>query len=73
MVLLLTSEYLIKQALTKLGKNKTMIIIAHRLTTIENADLIIVLDKGKLIEQGSHDELLNKQGVYRSLYLQQED
>jgi ATP-binding cassette subfamily B protein len=49
-------------------KNRTSIIIAHRLSTIEDADLIIVLDQGTIVEMGNHQELLEKKGVYHSLY-----
>lgn len=62
------SECQIQKALESLMKNRTTIIIAHRLSTIKNADLIYVLDKGKVIEQGNHDELLSKNGLYKSLY-----
>lgn len=62
------SELLVQEALDQLMKNRTSIVIAHRLSTIRNADQIIVLDKGQIVEQGHHDVLLQKQnGVYRSL------
>ena len=47
---------------------RTSIVIAHRLSTIQNADKILVLDHGKIVEEGSHQELLNKGGVYHQLY-----
>ena len=63
------SEYLIQDALTKLIKGKTTIVIAHRLSTIRQMDRIIVLDKGKIIEDGTHDELVNKKsGLYKKLW-----
>jgi len=48
-------------------KNRTSIVIAHRLSTIQKADLIVVLHKGKIVEKGTHDELLSKKGTYRKL------
>ena len=62
------SEKLIQKATDKITKHQTSIIIAHRLTTVKKADRIIVMDKGEIVEQGSHLELLNKNGYYRTLY-----
>ncbi|REE80531.1 ATP-binding cassette, subfamily B, MsbA [Lutibacter oceani] len=62
------SEKLIQEATDKITKHQTSIIIAHRLTTIKNADRIIVMDKGEIVEQGSHLELLEKDGYYKTLY-----
>jgi len=63
------SELLIQKAIDKITKNRTSIIIAHRLSTIMKADNIIVMDKGKIVEVGKHDELLkNKKGFYNKLY-----
>ena len=62
------TEVLIEDALNKLMTSRTSIIIAHRLSTIRNVDRIIVLHKGRIVEQGSHEELLHRQGVYRKLY-----
>lgn len=61
------SEKLVQDALYKLMENRTSLIIAHRLSTIQNADQIIVLDKGSVIEQGSHNELMKNDGLYRRL------
>lgn len=61
------SEKLVQEALYKLMENRTSLIIAHRLSTIQNADLIIVLDNGTVVEQGSHSELMRKDGLYRRL------
>lgn len=61
------SERLVQNALDKMMKNRTSIVIAHRLSTIQNADLIVVMQKGKIVEQGTHNELLEKQGVYKKL------
>jgi ATP-binding cassette subfamily B multidrug efflux pump len=62
------TELAIQKAIQTITKNRTSIIIAHRLSTIQNADLILVLDKGKLIESGNHQELLKNKGIYRKLY-----
>jgi subfamily B ATP-binding cassette protein MsbA len=62
------SERLVQDALNNLMKNRTSIVIAHRLSTIVNADEIVVMNQGELIEQGSHKELLEKNGIYRKLY-----
>jgi len=61
-------EALIQDALAKIMKNRTTIVIAHRLSTIRNADNIIVLTHGKIVESGSHSELLSLKGVYYKLY-----
>ncbi|MDP3358505.1 MAG: ABC transporter ATP-binding protein [Lutibacter sp.] len=62
------SEKLIQDATDKITRHQTSIIIAHRLTTIKKADKIIVMDKGHIVEQGSHLELLEKNGYYKTLY-----
>jgi subfamily B ATP-binding cassette protein MsbA len=62
------SEKLIQTALIELQKNRTTIVIAHRLSTIENADKIIVLDSGRIIESGKHSELILNQGLYAKLH-----
>ena len=61
------SERLVQDALEKMMRNRTSIVIAHRLSTIQNADTIVVLQKGEIVEQGSHDELLVKEGAYNKL------
>jgi subfamily B ATP-binding cassette protein MsbA len=61
------SEKLVQDALNNLMKNRTSLIIAHRLSTIQNADVIVVLESGKIVEQGNHQELLNNNGLYKRL------
>ncbi|ADL52198.1 ABC transporter ATP-binding protein [Clostridium cellulovorans] len=62
------SEILVQESLERITKNKTVIVIAHRLSTIKKADEIIVLDKGKIVGRGTHQELLEKSDLYRQLY-----
>ncbi|MFQ1008073.1 lipid A export permease/ATP-binding protein MsbA [Gilliamella apicola] len=62
------SERLVQQAIENLQKNRTSIVIAHRLSTIEKADRILVIDGGKLVEDGTHQTLLSQKGIYASMY-----
>jgi ATP-binding cassette subfamily B protein len=62
------TESLIQNSLAKIKQGRTTIAIAHRLSTIKDANQILVLDKGKIIEQGNHQELIDKQGVYYAMY-----
>ncbi len=62
------SEQLVQKALTNLMRNKTSIVIAHRLSTVRRADKIVVMERGKIIETGTHAELLTNGGVYKKLY-----
>lgn len=61
------NEFYIQQAVSELCRDKTVLVIAHRLNTIRGADRILVLDKGRIIEQGSHPELIQKSGMYRRM------
>lgn len=61
------SERLVQDALENMMRNRTSIVIAHRLSTIQNADSIVVLNKGEIVEQGNHEELLAKKGIYKKL------
>ena len=62
------SEKLVQEALKKLEQGRTTIVIAHRLTTVQSADQILVLDQGRIIEQGTHDSLIEQNGLYSSMY-----
>ena len=62
------TELLIQQAMNRLMEGRTSFVIAHRLSTIRDADLILVMDQGKVIEQGTHTELLEANGFYADLY-----
>jgi ATP-binding cassette subfamily B protein len=62
------TERAVQEALDRLAEGRTTLAIAHRLSTIRDADLIVVLEHGRIIEQGNHDELLAKRGLYTSLY-----
>jgi subfamily B ATP-binding cassette protein MsbA len=62
------SERLVQEALEQLMKDRTTFVIAHRLTTIQRADRILVLNKGRLVETGTHAELMDRKGLYQYLY-----
>ncbi|RZL41763.1 MAG: ATP-binding cassette domain-containing protein, partial [Pedobacter sp.] len=61
------SEKLVQEALNNLMQNRTSIVIAHRLSTIQQADLIVVIDKGQVAESGNHQELISHNGLYKRL------
>ena len=65
------SESLIQQSLAELTRGRATLVIAHRLSTIRNANVIVVLEKGQIVERGSHEELFQKQGRYYDLYTRQ--
>ena len=62
------SEAIVQKGMDRLMKGRTVFVIAHRLSTIQNADVIMVLDKGRIIERGNHEDLIEKKGKYYSLY-----
>ena len=62
------TELAIQQSLELLCKGRTTLIVAHRLSTVKNADEIVVIDDGKIKEKGTHDELMKKNGMYAALY-----
>jgi subfamily B ATP-binding cassette protein HlyB/CyaB len=66
------SERIIRQNITAIKSGRTMFMVAHRLSTVKDCDLIIALDKGKIVEMGDHGELMAKKGYYHHLYAQQE-
>ena len=61
------SELLVQEALTKLMKNRTTLVIAHRLSTIQHADEILVIEKGRIVQSGTHTELMQREGLYQKL------
>lgn len=62
------NKNLIQKAISQITKNKTVIVIAHKLNTIKDCDNILVFDKGKIVEQGTHEKLLEQNGYYKKLY-----
>jgi subfamily B ATP-binding cassette protein MsbA len=62
------SERLVEEAMETLLENRSTLIIAHRLSTVRRADRVVVLDRGRVVEQGTHGELLGREGIYAKLY-----
>lgn len=65
------TEVLVQKAMDRLARGRTSFVIAHRLSTIRDADLILVMDKGDIVESGTHEQLLGKGGLYKELYTSQ--
>ena len=65
------TEVLVQKAMDHLMEGRTSFVIAHRLSTIRDADLILVMDKGDIVESGTHEQLLEKGGLYKELYTSQ--
>ena len=62
------TEQMVLEGMARLMEGRTVFVIAHRLSTIENSDVIMVMDRGRIIERGPHDDLLKEKGVYYQLY-----
>ena len=65
------TEVLVQKAMDRLTRGRTSFVIAHRLSTIRDADLILVMEKGDIVESGTHEQLLEKGGLYKELYTSQ--
>ena len=68
MSILTQAEALVQDGMDRLMKGRTVFVIAHRLSTVQNADVIMVLDHGRIIERGDHDDLITQKGTYYQLY-----
>jgi ATP-binding cassette subfamily B protein len=62
------TESVIREALERLMQGRTTFIIAHRIQSVMNADLILVLDRGRIVQRGTHDQLVKQEGIYRQIY-----
>lgn len=65
------SEHLVQEAIERAMKNRTVCVIAHRLSTVRDADRVVVIDQGSIVEEGTHDELCQFEGIYKKFVLRQ--
>lgn len=67
------TEQAVQEAMQQLGRNRTVVVVAHRLSTVQDADHIVVIDEGRVVEQGTHEQLLGMSGKYLELVMKLQD